>query len=422
MLDKQALKKATRFAQQGAKVQFPTCHVNFFIRSRGTGVIYFRVTVSGTASNERTTNIKVRQSDFNTETLEIKGNPNDTARLLHFRSDVMRVFTERCVTGRSLDPAIIRDIALGLRTHDAAIPSLIEGVKHYQQQKEQLLGNGLSLGSVKRYKGYTNLLERFVTVTYGKNAQFEDLKPALEHDLLNYLKGKRGFSHNYSLKVFQYLKTILEYAVSHEWAERNVLRTARLRKFHKPVTTLTLADLATLKAMEFVEPNAVLVRDVFLFCCYTGMAYSDVADLKPHHIVTVNDVKCVLKDRQKSGVQAFTPLFPDALELLDKYAANELCIIKGVLLPVLSNQKMNQWLKVIGNLAGIKETLHTHLARKTFTTYAEELGFSLNDMATMLGHTHTSMTEKHYYQRRREPVITKFKSIFVNPDANHKAS
>lgn len=421
MFNKQ-VQKAARLVQQGAKVQFPKCQVNFFIRSRSKGIIYFRVLINGKASVERTTGIKAHSNDFDNETLQIKGNPDDSARLISFKADVMRVFTERCISGRSLDPAVIRDIALGLRGHDSTIPHVVEAIKLYLRQKEQLLGNGLTKSSIARYQGYTTILERFFVTTYGPGIQFADLKPVLEHNLLNYLKGKRGFSHNYALKIFQFLKTILEYAVSHEWADRNVLRTARIRKYTKPPVTLTLTDLAKLKAMSLAEPNAVLVRDVFLFCCYTGMAYADVSDLRAYHIVTVNDVKCVLKDRQKSGVQAFTPLFPEAQALLDKYATNELCIIKGVLLPVLSNQKMNQWLKVIGNLAGIKETLHTHMGRKTFTTYAEELGFSLNDMATMLGHTHTSMTEKHYYQRRREPVISKFKSIFINSDSERQAS
>ena len=420
MFNKQ-VQKATRLVQQGVKVQFSRCSVNFFVRGI-TSTIYYRVIVNGQSSSDRTTGIKVKSGEFNNEAVEIKKNPSGTIRLNQLKANILRVFTERDLTGRSLEPDLIRDIALGLRGHDSTIPSLIEGIELYLQQKELLLGNGLALGSLKRYRGYRNLLVRFVTITYGPKAPFDQLKPALEHDLLSYLKGNRGFSHNYSLKVFQFLKTILEYAVSHEWAERNVLRTARLRKYHKPVETLTMDDLARLKGMNFVEPNAAMVRDVFLFCCYTGMAYVDVAGLSAHHIVTVNEVRCVLKDRQKSGIQAFTPLFPDAQVILDTYANNELCVMKGVLLPVLSNQKMNNWLKVIGNLTGIKEPLHTHLARKTFTMYAEELGFSLNDMATMLGHTHTAMTEKHYYQRRREPVISKFKSIFVNPDSSRQAS
>jgi site-specific recombinase XerD len=95
--------------------------------------------------------------------------------------------------------------------------------------------------------------------------------------------------------------------------------------------------------------------------------------------------------------------------------------MKGLLLPVMTNQKMNGWLKIIGHMAQIKQKLHMHLGRKSFTTYAEELGFTLNDMATMLGHTSQTMTEAFYYQRRREPVVTKFKEIFINSNADQKA-
>jgi site-specific recombinase XerD len=336
---------------------------------------------------------------------------------------VSRFFTERFITGRTLDPRVILEMSLGRRGHDAPIPTVIEGLRNYQAKKEQQLDIVLTLPSVKRYRQYSGILEPFFADTsgYGEAITFQDLRPALEYDLLHYLLVVKKYKRGYALKVFQYLKSILTYAVAHGWTDRNVLGAVRLKKHHETVQTLTMADIRKLKAMTFVEPNATIVRDMFLFACFSGMAYVDLAGLRTHHIVEVNGVNCFVKDRQKSGVQAFVPVFPDAQQLLDKYARNEMCVTKGVLLPMLSNQKMNQWLKVIGNLAGIKLTLHMHLGRKSFTTYVEELGFTLNDMATMLGHSNVAMTESRYYQRRREPVVTKFKEIFINSNASQKA-
>lgn len=415
----------SRISEQ-QKMRFAKCIVTFYVRDGGKKLeayVYYRIWINGVLHVDASTGIKVISLNFDATTNVVTGDENATIRLTDFKAEVMRVFTERCLLGLKLDGKVIRDIVLGRRTHKLAIPTVIEGIRQYQKMKETQLNHGLTLLSVKRYKQHSDILERFFTVTdgYGKTIEFNELKPALEYHLFHYLKVTKGYSTNYSNKVFQYQKTILEYALAHAWADRNVLRAVRLRKERKPVVTLTMAEIKKLQSMTFDEPNATLVRDMFLMTVFSGMAYVDLASLRSHHIIEVNGVRCFVKERQKSGVQAFVPVFPDAQALLDKYARNEVCLMKGVLLPVLSNQKMNGWLKIIGQLSGIKMKLHMHLGRKSFTTYAEELGFTLNDMATMLGHENSSMTERFYYQRRREPVVTKFKEIFINPNADQKA-
>lgn len=406
--------------------RFDSIFVSYFIRgatSKTHALIYYRIIANRQPPIDASTGIKVVCENFDRKTGVITGDPNATARLAHFKSEVERVFTERCLLGEKIDARIIRDIVLGRRNHKLAIPTVIEGIRQYQQMKETQLGHGLTLLSVRRYRQYSDILERFFTITedYGKTIDFNDLKPALEYHLFQYLKVTKAYTHNYASKIFQYQKTILEYAVAHGWADRNVLRAVRLRKERKPVVTLTMTEIRKLQSMTFDDPSATLVRDMFLMACFSGMAYVDLATLRAHHIVEVNGVKCFVKERQKSGVQAFVPVFPEAQALLDKYSRNEMCVMKGLLLPVLTNQKMNGWLKIIGHMAQIKQKLHMHLGRKSFTTYAEELGFTLNDMATMLGHTSQTMTEAFYYQRRREPVVTKFKEIFINPNADQKA-
>ncbi|QJW89231.1 integrase catalytic domain-containing protein [Spirosoma taeanense] len=381
----------------------------------------FRVRCCGKNSPFKSLGIKLKPNEFNSKTLQITGDPYNTARLVDLKASILKVFKERVLTGRSLDPTLIRDIALGLRAHDEQTPTIIEAITRWIEQKAKLLGNGLSLSSLKQYQRYGRIISEFVTNTYGKDATLDTLKPAVQHELLVYMKGDRKTGHNYAIKTIQFLKAILDYAVAYEWCDRNVLQSVRLNKQRKEVRTLTMNDLETVKNTHFVETTLNEVRDVFLFCCYTGLAYTDVASLSKDYLITVDEIQCILKDRNKSGQQSFVPLFPEAKAILEKYRYHPICRLKGILLPVLSNQKMNKWLKVIGNVAGIKEPLHTHLARKTFTMFAEERGFKLDQTSIMMGHSRTYMTEQHYYKGRRETVIKEFKKIQQN-DSQKRAS
>ncbi|GAB3976021.1 site-specific integrase [Spirosoma terrae] len=420
MTFKQQYAKAERRLKRATSVKFAVCTVNFFVRKE-SGTIGFRVRCNGKTSSFKSLGIRADPSEFDPKTLHIVNDSYNTARIVDLKATILKVFKERELTGRSIDPTTIRDIALGLRGHDDHTPTIIEALIRWTEQKSKLLGNGITLSTLKQYRRYTRIISDFTTLYYGKDATLEVLKPAVHYELLGYVKGERKSSHNYAIKVIQFLKSVLDYAVAYEWCDRNVLQAARLNKQRKEVKTLTIEDLETIQKTQFVESTLNEVRDVFLFCCYTGLAYADVASLTKDYLVTVDDVQCILKDRSKSGQQSFVPLFPESKAILDKYRYHPICRLKGVLLPVLSNQKMNKWLKVIGNVAGIRETLHTHLARKTFTMFAEERGFKLDQTAIMMGHSRTYMTEQHYYKGRRETVIREFKRI-QKQDENKLAS
>ncbi|GAB4018828.1 site-specific integrase [Spirosoma koreense] len=434
------------------------CHVNFFaykserldkrkqrIRPVKSRYIRFRVAIAGMRSSERSTSIRVANPhDFDPQTLLINGDPISSARLVALKADVERIFNERLYLKRSLNPIHIADMALGLCGHEdehlyttavnaqgvkvavrgakPVAPNVLGAIQHYLDQKALLVGNGIAPVSLQRYRQYGVLLSEFISQTYGKHTALDELTPAVEYDLLGFLKGARKYVHNYAAKIIHFFKSILTYAHAHRWVDRNVLAGLRLTRQRREVKTLTISDVEKLQAGEFAEPTLNRVRDIFLFCCYTGLAYTDVKSLAPEHIVEVDGVECILKERNKSGVPSFIPLFPEAIAILNKYTDDEWLRVSNKLLPVISNPKMNASLKLIGNILGIKESLHTHLARKTFTLLAEEKGFDLGHMATMLGHTRTNMTEQHYYKRRRDPVLKTFKQLYRNVDIQRLAS
>ena len=139
------------------------------------------------------------------------------------------------------------------------------------------------------------------------------------------------------------------------------------------------------------------VRDVFIFCCFTGLAYVDVKNLKRGDIVTgIDGEKWISIKRQKTNVPSRIPLLPIAATLLNQYQYNRMCLNTGLLLPVSSNQKMNSYLKEIADFCGIDKPITFHIARHTFATTVTLLnGIPIESVSKMLGHTNIQTTQ-HY--------------------------
>ncbi len=145
-------------------------------------------------------------------------------------------------------------------------------------------------------------------------------------------------------------------------------------------------------------PNERLdrIRDVFVFCFFTGLAFTDAEHLRREHIRTDdNGTTWIYKPREKTAVMSRIPLLPYPMILLEKYERDAELRATGKLLPVPSNQKMNAYLKEIADLCNIPKNLTTHVARHTFACLAVEYGMPIDVLAKILGHSNTNMT-RHY--------------------------
>src|SRR5690554_1412033 len=138
-------------------------------------------------------------------------------------------------------------------------------------------------------------------------------------------------------------------------------------------------------------------EDIFVFCCYTGLSYADVRKLQKTGIAKGIDGRLwVLTSREKTETSSNIPLLPQALEIIGRYADYPPCVAKGLVLPVLSNQKMNSYLKEIADLCGITKKLTFHMARHTFaTTVTLANNVPIETVSKMLGHTSIKTTQ-HY--------------------------
>jgi integrase len=167
------------------------------------------------------------------------------------------------------------------------------------------------------------------------------------------------------------------------------------REIERPY--LTQEELVAISTKTFIAPRINQVRDIFLFSCYTGLAYADVKKLSRSEISTgIDGEKWIFTHRQKTETSTRLPLLPPAQEILDRYAEHPQCLNEARLLPVLSNQKMNGYLKEIADICGITKKMTTHTARHTFaTTVTLTNGVPIETVSRMLGHKNLKTTQ-HY--------------------------
>lgn len=196
----------------------------------------------------------------------------------------------------------------------------------------------------------------------------------------------RKYESTTSASMMVKLKTVITFGLDNNRIKINPFNGIKITKKTKEVEFLTESEVKAIKEKNLVG-RLSKVRDLFIFQCFTGLAYTDMAHLTREDF-QVNELGQIYikKSRLKTGVGFTTVLFPEAAEIIKRYDYE---------LPVLSNQKYNSYLKEIADLCGINKPMHTHIGRHSFATMALNRGLSLETVAKMLGHSNIKQTQ-HY--------------------------
>ena len=200
-----------------------------------------------------------------------------------------------------------------------------------------------------------------------------------------YAELNRKYESTTSAAMMVKLKTIITYALDNGKLKINPFNSIKISKRTKEVEYLTLDEIQAIKSKSF-NGRLEKVRDLFLFQCFTGLAYADMANLTKEDFQFNGNQIFIKKCRVKTGISYLTVLIDEAVEIIKKYNFE---------LPVLSNQKYNSYLKEIADLCGITKPMHTHIGRHTFATYMLNKGVSIEVVAKMLGHSNIKQTQ-HY--------------------------
>jgi site-specific recombinase XerD len=204
-------------------------------------------------------------------------------------------------------------------------------------------------------------------------------------------------AHNTAMKYLGDFKKIVLLCVKRGLLSKDPFLGYKMSRRDVQKDFLIDQELEAITVKEFLTERLTMVRDIFLFSCYTGLAYADVKRLKRSDIrIGIDNRKWIFIQRQKSSTPSPVPLLLPALKILEKYKVHPRCITTDLVLPVLTNQKMNEYLKEIADLCQITKKLTYHTARHTFaTTVTLNNNVPIESVSKMLGHKSLKQTQ-HY--------------------------
>jgi site-specific recombinase XerD len=260
-----------------------------------------------------------------------------------------------------------------------------------------LLNIDFAPGTVERYITCRKHVEEFIKLKYKKNDLFlNEITPMFISDFEYYLKTTRKCCHNSTVKYIKNLKKIIRIALANGWMMSDPFANIKYHLDDVDLAYLTEEELNIMMKREFKIERLQQVKDAYLFCCFTGLAFIDVKNLIYADIEDRDGKLWIKKKRQKTKNWCNVPLLTPAINLMNKYKSHPECVKNGLVLPVLSNQKMNAYLKEIADLCEIQKNLSTHTARHTFaTTVTLANQVSMEVVSKMLGHSSIDMTKKY---------------------------
>ena len=259
--------------------------------------------------------------------------------------------------------------------------------------------NERSKASYQKYERSKDLVQKFIKSKYGgSDIDVNDVSSSFIYNLESFLKfeseykGTIGIQNNSVVKYFKNFQTVCNYAVKMDLIEKNPFRKYDGKLNVTEATFLTEEELSRIEKKIFSIERLEKVKDIFLFSCYTGYAPVDAQKLTESNIILDSNQQLWIKtERQKTKTRANVPVLPQTLKIIQKYQYSE----KG-LIPKLSNQKMNAYLKEIADNVGINKKLTYYVARHTFaTTVTLGNGIKIENVSAMLGHTTIKQTQ-HY--------------------------
>jgi site-specific recombinase XerD len=391
------------------------------VAKNGEVPVMLRVTVNGLRA-ETSVNLKVNPKFWNAVAGKSVGDTRKddqvNARIDTIRARVMQVHRQMELDGERITAQGVIDRYLG--RNKKPVVMLLELFREHNEKCHKLSGNGMAPGTVERYTTSYKHTENFIKNVYLK----EDIPVAdVDHKFITdyefWLRTERKCCHNSAVKYLKNFGKIIRIAIANGHITKNPFANIKFKLEEVDRDFLEDHEIKAMMEKPIQIERLAQVRDAFVFCCFTGLAFSDIKGLKPEHIVRDNNgALWIRKKRQKTGNMCNIPLLDPAREILERYKEHPTCLKQGVLLPVLSNQKMNAYLTELADICGITKKISSHTGRHSFaTSVALANGVSIENVAKMLGHSDTKMT-RHYARVLDKSIMRDMQvenGMFANP-------
>ena len=359
----------------------------FYIRrdktnKRGEAPVFMRLTINGERADASIKRF-IEPHAWNSA----KGKANEKSRggkdlnlyLDAISANILRIQRDLELDKKEVSAQIILNRYLGKEQSDRH--TLMEVFRAHNEKCRALSGISLAPATVIRYETTLRLTEEFLQKNYKKeDCYLDEVTNQFIEDFEFFLKTVRRCCHNTTTKYLLNFKKIIRIALAKGWMKKDPFAQVH---FHFEPVEREFLEKQELKAMlnkEITITRLAQVRDIFCFCCLTGLAFTDVQQLKAEHLVAdIHSKIWIRKARQKTKNMCNIPLLDEAQKIIDRYKEHPYCQTHGVLLPVCSNQKMNSYLKELADICGIRKNLSTHAARHRTYSYILKIK-SLQDL------------------------------------------
>jgi site-specific recombinase XerD len=376
--------------------------VQFILRlarvSNDLAPLTVRITINGERKNISLEH-KVNVKNWLPKEEKLKGNDVDTRNLNSYieelRAKLYEAKRQLILDGVNITPELIWNKFQGKSENEHTLLSVIQ--YHNDNMKDTL-----SWGTAKNYYTTQKYMKEFLkeklktSDVFLKEINYKFLTD-FDSFLRNHVPGEnqKPCSNNTVMKHIERFRKIITMAIKNEWLKQDPFIKFKPTFVKKDRGFLTEDELAAIESKKIENASLRAVRDMFVFSCYTGLAFIDAYNLKKENLNKGIDGRLwITIYRQKTDGKSQIPLLPKAVEILEVYKDHPKVKQHGTLLPMLTNQRFNSYLKEIADITGVTKNLTHHLARHTFaTTVCLQNGISLEVTAGMMGHASTRTTQ-----------------------------
>ena len=366
--------------------------------ANGLVPIYTRITINGKRF-EQSTNRFVEISKWSTEGNKMKGT-SEEARLINNHLDLLKnqIRDAEMELIHKKTPVTIETIKSKLLGIDERARMLVPIFQDHNNKIKELIGKEYAPGTLERYTTSLKHTIEFMQWKYNvSDIDITKIDHAFVTDYEFWLRSVRNCANNTAVKYLKNFNKIIKLCLANDWLDKNPFANYKSKVKEVERVYLTEEEIQSIIEKDFKTERLSLVRDIFLFSCFTGLAYIDVKNLTKSHInYGIDGEKWIFTHRQKTESASKIPILPVTQMIIDKYENHPQCNNEDKLLPILSNQKMNAYLKEIASVCEIEKELTFHIARHTFaTTVTLTNGVPIESVSKMLGHKNLRTTQ-HY--------------------------
>lgn len=390
----------------------PYCTLSFFTRKPRSGTetdhkVYLRISVAGEHTDlfiGRT----VSPSSWDTKRKMSKGRSQRDHELNHYldetRARLYEIHSELVRSHREINPTIMRDMFLGKAEKPMTLCDIFREAN--KSRKEEYEHGYIVKATYDRWERcITYLTDFFRSKLHVNDVPVGDITSGMLDDFEHFLRIRKGCANNAAVRYMRCVKNTIRYALAQKWLSHDPFIGKRYHRTHTERQFLTESEIMAILSLDFTElPRLDVVRDTFVFCCFTGLAFGDMKSLMLSDIrADENGILWIRKPRAKTGIICVIPLMEIPRRIISKYSRHPAVKDTGVALPAITNQKTNAYLKEIADLARIKKPLTTHVARHTFASMALNNNVSIEVIAKVLGHSDIKTTQ--IYARMQDQAV-----------------